>query len=142
MSPPRETTDMMNWLREDLRDGIREVRDDLKAGIQEIRAEFSKDLEKHAKNCPAHLRRTDFAAAGGASIVPRAFAAMKIPTWVRVFAPILLSIAIGLVGFGFYMGSGGDADATVRAIRAISDTTLKLAADIEKIKSAVDAGEN
>jgi hypothetical protein len=148
MSPPRETTDMMNWLREDLRDGIRECRDDLKEGIAEIRAELSKDLEKHAKTCPALSRRLELGSFGTAgatvssSIMPRALSAVRIPTWVRVFAPILLSMAIGLVGFGFYMGSGGDADATTRAIRAMSDTTAKLAADLEKIKAAVDAGEN
>ena len=52
---------------------------------------------------------------------------------VAKFAPWLIA---SLIGIGAYLGSGGDSQAMVNAIRAVNDTTLKLSKKIERIEQA------
>jgi hypothetical protein len=58
-------------------------------------------------------------------------------------APLILAAAMGLIGLGFYLASGNaaDATATVRALRAITDTTTKMSGELKRIQEELDAGE-
>jgi len=135
MSPAKEPTHPVDWLREDMRDLRREVSDrfdrlgDMVEGIGER-------LDRHCTDPRAHLlpdSSTSIVAPGrrrGANFAAAA----------RVWGPLLLAAALGLLGLGAYVGSGMDDAETTRAIRAVTDSTTKLARDLENIRAAVDAG--
>jgi hypothetical protein len=68
----------------------------------------------------------------------------SISAWCVKLAPLLLAAAIGLVGLGFYMASGSPEDtaATMRQLRALTDTTTKMTSELKKIQTEIaDGGE-
>lgn len=62
--------------------------------------------------------------------------------WCVRLAPLILAAAIGLIGLGFYMASGSPEDtaATMRQLRALSDTTTKMSGALKKIEAVIDDG--
>jgi hypothetical protein len=74
---------------------------------------------------------------GGSAFRTGAFA-----SWCVRLAPLLLSVAIGLIGLGFYMASGSteDAVATMREIRALADKTTKMSGELQKIQTEIVDG--
>ncbi len=77
------------------------------------------------------------ASAGGSALRTGAFA-----SWCVRLAPLILSIAIGLIGLGFYMASGNSEDtlATMREIRAIADKTTKMSSALQEIQTEIADG--
>ncbi len=130
-----EPTGGLNWLREDMRE--------IRTGFVEMKETFGrvegtvdrigKQLDKHCADPQAHGKRQKDS---GTSIVPPTFRGNWL-TAARVIVPILLAMMFGLLGLGFYMGSGGSTEETTRALRAVSDTTAKLAKDVARIEGAI-----
>lgn len=137
--PPRDRggdeTGAMNWLREDIRDLRSDMGDRMDALSMEVRG-FGAALAAHCADQRAHLGPDS-----STSIAPpsRRRSAGLMQT-ARMIGPFLLAAALGLLGLGAYFGSGGDGDATAKAIRATSDQMSRLAREVETLRAAVDAG--
>lgn len=132
----------LSWLRED----IKEIREHMKMNSETlvrvgvVMDGIEKRIDEHCKDRNVHTlppkKNSD------TSIIPPSYRrGSGFVQAARVWGPALLAAALGLLGLGAYFGSGGNNDATARAIRAVSDQTAKLAKDIEKIQAASDAGD-
>lgn len=136
MSPSKEPTHPVDWLREDIRD----LRTDMGNRIDALSSEFrgiGEALAAHCADMRAHMGPDS-----STSLVPpsrrRSAGFIQIA---RTLGPFLLAAALGLLGLGAYVGSGGDTEATANAIRATSDQMSRLAREVETLRAAVDAGD-
>lgn len=128
------TSTSLEWLRQDMgriQDHMIESGNRLATLTASVDG-IGERLSAHCGDPNAHGPRSMSMAPGGRS------SAM---TWLIRLAPILLAAALGLLGLGAYLGTGDDSDDTTRAIRAISDTTARLAGDLARIQESIDSGD-
>lgn len=133
---PKEPTHPTDWLREDIRDMRRDMGEKIDALADSVRETCSK-LDRHLSDPRAHLGPDS-----STSIMPPSRRrAAGFAQAARTFGPFFLAAALGLLGLGAYFGSGGESDATAKAIRATSDQMSRLTREVETLRAAVDAGE-
>jgi hypothetical protein len=128
------TSTSLEWLRQDMgriQDHMIESGNRLATLTASVDG-IGERLSAHCGDPNAHGPRSMSMAPGGRS---------STVTWLIRLAPILLAAALGLLGLGAYVGGGESDDDTTRAIRAVADTTARLAAELAQVRAAVDGGD-
>ena len=119
MTPRDDETARMGleWIREDMREFRGALDDNTKelGRVAGLVVGCSKALEEHVQNCPARNRKNS-----STTITPPAGVGMfgAVQRW----APLLLAVALGLLGLGAYFGQASTLEAKVQKLETLTKT--------------------
>lgn len=117
---------------------------EIKGSLVGLNNSIESAIKLHVE-CPARLgydtlrdRTSRIKTSNSISPSPTAIKFPSLVMWAPKLVPWILAVLFGCVGLGAYMATG-ESDASAKAIRAVSDSIVRVQRDIGTIKAEVNA---